>query len=103
MRQLFDELVANGEDAIDALIGRQEAVDLEFKVKENPSIGDASPGDRRRFGKALSAFSNSMGGLLVWGVVAKPNDGIDQASALQPIADIARFKSWAVGACSEVL
>jgi Schlafen, AlbA_2 len=106
MRKLFDEIVAAGESGVDDLIGRQEqeSVDLEFKTKENASTGDGSPGDRRLLGKTLSAFANSSGGLLVWGVLAiKDASGIDCATKTEPIADISRFKNWVTRACGEVL
>jgi predicted HTH transcriptional regulator len=42
----------------------------------------------------LSAFSNSIGGLILWGIVArKDDDGVDCATDRQPIANIERFKA----------
>jgi hypothetical protein len=104
MRKLYDELIAKGEAGIEDLLGRQETVDLEFKTKEKRSTGEASPGDRRQLGKILSAFSNSAGGLFVWGVDARKNaDDIDCAAELQPIAEIERFKNWVLRTTGEVL
>ena len=107
MRKLFDALVSEGETAIDALIadGHQESVDLEFKAKEDPKRGEASKDGIRQLGRALSAFSNSMGGVVVWGVEARkdPNTGVDCAIATNPIASIDRFKSDFVRACSQVI
>jgi hypothetical protein len=96
MRDLYEQLVAGGEPAIEQLSAerRQENVSLEFKTKANPGTGEPNKDDRRNLGIALSAFSNSMGGLIVWGVRAeKDDDGVDCASELQPIANIERFKA----------
>ena len=70
MRELFEELVQEGEKGIDKLLleRRQESVDLEFKEKTDASNGEPGRDDRRNLAKILSAFSNSMGGLVVWGV-----------------------------------
>jgi len=104
MRDLYDRITADGEPAIEALVGRQETVELEFKVKEDATNGDPSLRDRKRFGEILSAFSNSSGDLAIWGMqAAKDADGIDRATKPEPVADIARFTNWAIGACSEVL
>jgi hypothetical protein len=96
MRDLYNQLVADGEPAIQQLRAerRQENVALEFKTKSNPGTGEPSRDDRRNLGIALSAFSNSMGGLIVWGITAKEDaDGVDCATELQPIAETvtARF------------
>jgi hypothetical protein len=107
MRKLFDELVAQGEGAIDAIVaeGRQESVDLEFKTKEDPNRGEPSKDDVRQLGRTLSAFGNSIGGLIVWGVEARKDQttGIDGATGTIPIASIERFKSDFVRACSQVI
>src|SRR5216683_3060256 len=96
MRDLYDQLVAGGEPAVAQLVAerRQENVALEFKTKTNPVTGEPNRDDRRNLGIALSAFSNSMGGVIVWGVSAnKDADGVDCATALEPIAEIERFKA----------
>jgi Putative DNA-binding domain len=93
---LYDQLVAGGEAAIAQLVTerRQENVSLEFKTKANPATGEPTKEDRQNLGIALSAFSNSMGGVIVWAIGAKKDvDGVDCATELQPIADIERFKS----------
>jgi hypothetical protein len=105
MRKLYDEIVAKGEAGITELLGRQETVDLEFKRKEVTSTGEPSPGDRKRFGKILSAFANSAGGLVIWGVEAKEDRAakVNLASSLHPISEIERFKSEFLRACSQVI
>src|SRR5713226_5904343 len=96
MRDLCDQLVAEGEPAVAQLVAerRQENVALEFKTKANHATGEPNRDDRLNLGIELSAFSNSMGGLIVWGVSAKKDaDGVDCATALEPIAEIERFKA----------
>jgi hypothetical protein len=96
MRDLFDRIKAEGEPAINRLREeqRQESVALEFKRKHDSTNGEAAREDKENLGSILSAFSNSMGGLLIWGVEArKTGDGIDCAIELQPISAIARFES----------
>ena len=69
MRDLFDRLRAGGEAAVEGLVddGMHETVELEFKRKSDRSHGQYNDDDKKNLAKELSAFSNSMGGLLVWG------------------------------------
>jgi predicted HTH transcriptional regulator len=46
---------------------------LEFKQKADATNGELAKVDRRNLAEVLSAFSNSMGGLIVWGIEAKKN------------------------------
>jgi Putative DNA-binding domain len=96
MRDLYDQLIADGELAIERLVSerQQENISLEFKTKANPVTGEPAREDRQNLGIALSALSNSMGGVMVWGISAKKDaDGVDCATELQPIANIERFKA----------
>jgi hypothetical protein len=106
MRDLYEQLVAGGEPAVVQLVTerRQENVALEFKTKSNPGTGEPNRDDRRNLGIALSAFANSMGGLIVWGVRAEKNeDNVDCATELQPIGEIERFKADVTRLLSQVL
>jgi|GEM_PF-6013634 len=106
MRDWFDRLISGGEPAIEELIVSkyQENVELEFKTKSNPDAGDLTKEDRKNLGVALSALSNSMGGLLIWGIAAEKNtDGIDCAFKAQPISNIDKFKSDVERAVSQAL
>jgi putative SOS response-associated peptidase YedK len=71
---LFEQLQREGEPGIDRLIleRTQETVELDFKLKETSSHGGFSDGDKRTLGRAFSAFANSSGGLLIWGVPGSP-------------------------------
>jgi schlafen family protein len=67
---------------------QEENLQLDFKGLTEPNMerGD----DKRHLAQMLSAFANSSGGLIVWGVDARPNDdGIDCATALQEIPRVA--------------
>jgi hypothetical protein len=106
MRDLYDQLLAGGEGAIEQLVAerRQENVSLEFKTKSDRGTGEPNREDKRNLAIALSALSNSMGGLLLWGIAArKDEDEIDCAAELQPIANIGRFKSDATRLISQAL
>ena len=106
MRDLFEQLRVGGETAVEQLVndGVHETIELEFKTKSDPSHGRYDNDDRKNLAKELSAFSNSMGGLLVWGVVAqKDADGIDRAVARARISDIDRFKADTLTSVGELL
>lgn len=95
---IFEKLLAGGESEILELIKAKtaEAVDLDFKQKDKPSNPDFEKPDKRALGETLSAFANSAGGLLIFGIVAKKGgDGVDCAQAPAPIANIATFASQA--------
>jgi Putative DNA-binding domain len=106
MHDLFEQLAQEGEAGIKRLITQrvQENVELEFKGKSNPGNSELTKDDRRNLGITLSALSNSMGGLLIWGVVAAKNeDKIDCESEPQPICQIERFKNEIERAISQAI
>jgi hypothetical protein len=63
---------------------------LEFKEKSDSRVPDLGKDDKRNFSKALSAFSNADGGILIWGIRTKrlPDNGGDVAWSLKPIARV---------------
>jgi hypothetical protein len=74
--------------------GIQEAVDLDFKNKSDPSNGVIDKKDREILAQTLTAFANSMGGLLVFGIDCRSQaNGPDQAQAINPIRGTKRFLS----------
>jgi hypothetical protein len=95
MRTLFDELVAGGASAVRGLLGREENLEFDCKRKTVPNSGVPDKSDKEILGRTLSAFANSMGGVLLWGVDARedPETKIDSIIGFEPIAGIARFKS----------
>jgi hypothetical protein len=73
---------------------REEDLYLEFKQLTAP---DHQPGrlvkeDRKNFAKAVSGFANSAGGVLVWGIIARKDDGVDAAQELRPIPRVDQVK-----------
>lgn len=95
MPSLFEQLRNAGEQGLQDLIEQrqQEHVQLDFKQKKDASRPSLNDDDRRTLGEALSGFSNSAGGLLIWGVDARKQDGIDCATSLVPIQDIEAFQT----------
>lgn len=97
MHYLTQELRAAGERGLQKLVDdrQQEGVDLEFKRKRNARVGAADDDDKNALGAIVSAFSNSMGGLVIWGIegAKDPETGIDCAISLEPIEDIEKFES----------
>jgi len=82
MRDLFDALIRDGRVGIQRLVTdrHQESVELEFKTKDDGTKGSIGKQDRYYLGKTLSAFANSAGGLLVWGVDAREKNDGDSSS-----------------------
>jgi len=106
MKELFDQLIDEGKAGIDRLVAQrqQENVELEFKTKSNQANGELTKEDRKNLGIILSAFANSMGGLVIWGIVAAKNDdGVDCASDVKPISEIEKFKSEVERALSQAI
>jgi hypothetical protein len=66
---------------------QEENLHLDFKLVKDVSFN--STDDKRNFACALSGFSNSSGGLIIWGVDARKNsEGIDCALELKPISQV---------------
>lgn len=78
----IEELVSTGEE---------ENLQLEFKAINDPSLNSD---DKRNLAKALSGFSNSNGGIIVWGIDARKNPkGIDCACDKKEIRQLSLFIS----------
>jgi hypothetical protein len=101
---LFARLEAGGEGAIDELIGdrKSEELFLDFKRSRDDGRGSRlSDDDRNNFGRAISGFGNSEGGVIVWGVeCSRDPAGADLPSKKRPLADAHRFVSWLENAVS---
>ncbi len=75
-----------------------EADWLDFKVGDDPAIPDKkklAEEQKKVWSKALSAFANSGGGVLVWGIKAEKDKAtrIDAASDYCPVPDVHQFVS----------
>lgn len=90
----FDEIEIGGSAAFEAWIasGPSETLGLDFKraaSDEDSALfnakGELTKPGRKTLAKALSAFCNSAGGLVVIGVDCRKVDGIDCAQKLDPV------------------
>lgn len=102
---IFEKLIYFGEDAIDEFImNRQtEELFLDFKqaVSDGKSMRALHQNDRRNLAKAISAFGNSEGGVLVWGIECSRDVEIgDVAKAKVKVKNVHRFLSWLENAIS---
>lgn len=84
---------------------RQEDLYLEFKTVSDASL---ARDDRRNLAAGISGFANALGGIIVWGVEARPDaDRVDCAISLLPISPLSRLQSalsqHAAGAVSPIL
>ncbi len=102
---LWNELATKGWQAIDELCtrGEPEGQILEFKTKTDPRTSELSREDRKNLGKALSAFSNAVGGILIWGVRTGKSADETVAQSPQLIADIVGFERRVSGLVPEYL
>lgn len=102
---IFEKLIYFGEDAIDEFIMNHQTEELFLDFKQAASDGKSMrtlhPSDRRNLGKAISAFGNSEGGVLVWGVeCSRDLDVGDVAKAKIKVQNVHRFLSWLENAIS---
>lgn len=66
---------------------------LECKRKERPENGSVDIGDKARFAKCLSGFANTGGGVVIFGLDARKENGVDAIIGLVPINDLRQFES----------
>jgi hypothetical protein len=87
----FDELnLSQIEDYVQN--GQEEHLSLDFKLLTDPSLSKKE--DRKNLAIALSGFANSEGGIIVWGVDARPNsEGVDVATQLKEIENLSLLLS----------
>jgi hypothetical protein len=85
--------------------GAEETLYLDFKQKSGAKSGVPGDDDRANLAKAISGFSNTDGGLVIWGVKAKPasKDDADVATDLVPISSLRTFVSRLNALAGEVV
>jgi hypothetical protein len=88
-RRQFDEFIAGGETAVIARLEglidaaapkRFEDQFLEFKAGRATKVDDS-------WSRALSAFGNTDGGVIIWGIKTSKAQGVDYASAIDKVPD----------------
>lgn len=105
MLELFTRLEREGESVLEEMLQQNtpESVDLEFKTKAERHRAGLNGDDKKHLGRALSAFANSAGGLLIFGACARTIDEVDRLVDLEPIPDIDRFASEVRTLCGQYL
>lgn len=94
LHHLHEAARKEGWVAVEALVGEQETLDLDFKNKTVPDDGSLTTKDSEILAALVVAFANSMGGLAVVGVDCRPgDDGADEVQAIKPLANVRRFAS----------
>jgi hypothetical protein len=106
LQELLDRKEAALRDAV--ANGVQESLTLDFKLASEGEVifkddGALTADGRKVIAKILSAFSNSAGGLVVFGVECKPIDKVDCASKLVPLSNFQRAHSSLNSAVGDLL
>lgn len=102
---IFQKLIYFGEDALDEFILSMQTEELFLDFKTASSDGKhfktLHKDDRRNLAKSISAFGNSEGGVVVWGVSCARDVEIgDVAKAKVKVKNVHRFLSWVENAIS---
>lgn len=96
--ELFRSIQTNGIQAIEQFIldRRSEELFLDFKRSaDDGNLKNLHDNDLKNYGRAISGFGNSSGGVIVWGIDCSDlGDGADIARAKKPVEDPKRFVSW---------
>lgn len=102
-KEIFNKIKENKEAAIDDFIANREYENLflDFKrVATKNSPRKLEPSDRKNYGKAISGFGNSEGGVIVWGVDCSSKNNGDVATEKCPIDNPKNFASLLEGSTS---
>jgi len=99
--KLFNEILGLGKNYIDTTI-KDKTVEnyyLDFKITEQEDYTEKRKlfnSDQKNLAKGISAFGNSEGGVIVWGIKTGTAD-TDYAIAKKPIKNISNFRSLLEG------
>ncbi len=93
-QKLFDDLIRDGLGTLNDWIASKqvENVHLDFKEKENPQAAGLGDSDRKNLRKAVSGFSNTAGGVIVWGIKTGKGEN-DYAEEAKPLAKPKGFQA----------
>ncbi|MBU1863050.1 MAG: ATP-binding protein [Candidatus Omnitrophica bacterium] len=98
-KDIFDQIRKGGIDYIkNSMLNKQfEHTWIDCKQKHNKGTGILHDDDIKNFAKALSGFANGMGGVLIFGLIAKKegngDDAIDIVTKIQSIKGLKLFES----------
>lgn len=104
-RKLFEKIRHTGGKWADQAVSNQmeESLLLEFKVQEDRSTGTLSRKDRESLAQSISGFSNTEGGVIVWGIHSKRlAGGIDCAQSTPAIREPRTFLQDLNSQCGQV-
>jgi hypothetical protein len=99
--ELLARIQASGASEIDAMIAAPVTEELFLDYKQCATKVGAKAlhrDDRKNFGKAVSGFGNSDGGLVVWGVICTQGANGDVPSGPALVYDVVAFKTLLDGA-----
>jgi len=104
-KDLYSDIRERGLEAIDDLLAESnpepEGLFLEYKQTEGKNTGKVSEEDRKNLAKDISAFGNTEGGIVIWGIKCKrQSGGIDVPTHKKPIKNVAQFRSRVEGLIS---
>ncbi len=96
-KNLFNAVIKQGTTYVDDLITNKTSENyyLDFKITENDNYTDRRnlfDADKKNYGKCISAFGNSEGGVIIWGIQTGPSD-TDYAIGKNPIKGVSNFSS----------
>lgn len=80
----LDDLIANGE---------AESLHLECKSPGSPKL---AKGQKKGLARAIAGFSNTEGGVILWGISTTPHahTGLDVLAQIEPIGQCSAFAGW---------
>ena len=90
VRALYDQILLDGWRSVLALRGTPESPQLEAKEKEDRSTDVLSAGDESRIAAAVCGLANADGGVFLFGVRARTEDGVDRVQNLEPISNVSK-------------
>ncbi|WP_342549988.1 ATP-binding protein [Paenibacillus sp. FSL P2-0089] len=103
---IYEKIIDEGYIGIQNMIGfREENLFLDFKEKSSQVKPGIEKSDKGTYAKALSGFSNSSGGVIVWGIKAKKlqENSADIAIELKPIKVLKTFLTDLNGLINEAV